>query len=209
MFVGHYAAAFVAKRIEPETPLWSLVLAVQAVDVAWALLVLAGVEKVRLDPSLPSNPLDLYYMPYTHGLPATLLWMLAAFLVGRAWLGRSGPALALAAATGSHWLLDLLVHRPDLPLWDDAHKVGLALWNHPLGAAALELGLLVATALALARSGALDRARRRAFSVFVAGLVVAHLVVVLGATPPRATALVAGALVFYLTLAWIARRVAP
>jgi len=209
MFVGHYAAAFVAKRVAPEAPLWSLVLAVQAVDVAWALLVLAGVEKLRLDPSLPSNPLDLFYMPYTHGLPATLLWMLAAFLVGRAWLGRTGPALALAAATGSHWLLDLLVHRPDLPLWDDAHKVGLALWNHPPLALALELGLLAATVLALLRSGVLPPARRRAFAIFAAGLALAGVVFGLGPPPPGATALVTSALLFFLAVAWIARRVAP
>ena len=209
MFVGHYAAAFVAKRLSPEAPLWSLVLAVQAVDVAFALLVLAGVEKLRLDPSLPSNPLDLFYMPYTHGLPATLLWMLAAFLVGRAWLGRTAPALALAAATGSHWLLDLLVHRPDLPLWDDAHKVGLALWNHPLLALALELGLLAATALALLRSGVLPPARRRAFAIFAAGLALVGVVFGIGPPPPGIPALMTSMLVFFLGMAFIARRVAP
>lgn len=209
MFVGHYAAAFAAKRLSPEAPLWSLVLAVQAVDVGFALLVLGGVEKLRLDPSLPSNPLDLFYMPYTHGLPATLVWMLAAFLVGRAWLGRTGPALALAAATGSHWLLDLLVHRPDLPLWDDAYKVGLALWNHPLLALALELGLLAATALALLRSGVLLRARRRAFAIFAAGLGLVGVVFGLGPPPPGIPALMTSMLVFFLGMAWIARRMAP
>jgi hypothetical protein len=79
MFVGHYGPAFAIKAIRPSIPLWLLFVAVQLVDVGWALLVLLGIEKVRIVPGMTaSNPLDLYYMPYTHSLAAAALWAGAA-----------------------------------------------------------------------------------------------------------------------------------
>ena len=74
MLAGHYSAAFLAKALEPRLPLWILAIAVQLVDVLWAVFVLAGIEHLRVDPSLPSNPLDLYDMPYTHSLLGALAW---------------------------------------------------------------------------------------------------------------------------------------
>jgi hypothetical protein len=185
------------------------VLAVQLVDVAWAGLLLAGVERVRIDPTLPSNPLDLVYMPYTHGLPATFAWTAAAFVAGRRWLGESRAALALAAAVGSHWLLDLVVHRPDLPLWDDAHKVGLALWNLPLAAFLLEAGLLVAGAALLLRSPGASRLSRRGLLWLTGALLIGHVVFWLGPPPPGVGTLALTALAFFLVAAWGAARVEP
>jgi hypothetical protein len=146
MFIGHYGVSFAAKRIDPSIPLWVLFVAVQLLDVFWAPFVLLGVEKVRIVPGITaSNPLDLYYMPYTHSLLAALLWSAGAFLAYRL-LGppRGGPmaAVVVGLAVLSHWLLDLLVHRPDLPLYDDTVKVGLGLWNLPMVALALEATLL-------------------------------------------------------------------
>mgnify|MGYP006153299189 CR=1 FL=1 len=115
MFVGHYSAGFALKAWKPQLPLWVMLLAVQAVDVGWGLLVLAGVEKVRIVPGfLAGSPLDLYYMPYTHSLVATLVWAVAAALLYRVWRRGDGAAAALAVglAVASHWLLDLLVHAP-------------------------------------------------------------------------------------------------
>ena len=84
MFVGHYGPSFAIKAFRPAIPLWLLFMAVQLVDVVWAVLVLLGIEKVRIVPGITaSNPLDLYYMPYTHSLVAAILWSLAAsVLVG-------------------------------------------------------------------------------------------------------------------------------
>src|SRR4051812_29775081 len=78
MFVGHYAAALAAKAAQPKAPFWTYVLGAQIVDVAWAALVLSGVEKMSLDPHLPGNPLVLSHMPYTHSLAAVTVWALAA-----------------------------------------------------------------------------------------------------------------------------------
>src|SRR6187397_2646390 len=126
MFVGHYSASLLAKRAAPELPLWALLLAAQAVDIAWAIFILLGIEHVRIVPGhTAANPLDLYHMPWTHSLPAALAWSLGIGVVGWTWARRAVPALAarlgavLAAVVFSHWLLDLIVHVPDLPLWGD------------------------------------------------------------------------------------------
>ena len=190
-------------------PLWSLVLAVQLVDVAWGIFVLTGVEQVRFDESLPSNPLDLYYIPYSHSLPATVLLGIGVFFAARAWLREIGPALALALAAASHWFLDFLVHRPDLPLWGNSHHVGLALWNYPAAALLLELGLLLGCAAVLAHSTALPRASRTTFFCLVGGLVVIHLASGIASAPPGPAALVGIAMVLYLVAVWLARRVEP
>ena len=78
MFVGHYGPSFAIKSVRRGIPLWLLFVAVQLLDFGWAVLVLLGVEKVRIVPGITaSNPLDLYYMPYTHGLPGSLAFSLA------------------------------------------------------------------------------------------------------------------------------------
>lgn len=142
MFVGHYAASLAAKAIEPRAPLWSYVIAAQAIDIGWGALVMAGVEKVRIDPSLPGSALDLYHMPFTHSLPAVVLWSLAGLGLARAARLPWGAAIAIALVVFSHWLTDLLVHRPDLELWFGGTKVGFGLWNYPVPEQAVEIGLL-------------------------------------------------------------------
>jgi len=145
MFVGHYGASFAAKRVDRTIPLWVLFLAVQFLDVLWAPCILLGIEKVRIAPGITeSNPLDLYYMPYTHSLVAALLWSCAG---GFAYQFVARPARRQASAVVgfavfSHWILDFVVHRPDLPLYDNSAKVGLGLWNVPALAFGLEAALL-------------------------------------------------------------------
>lgn len=149
MFVGHYASALAARAIEPRAPLWAYVLACQALDVVWGGLVLAGVEKVAVDHDLPGNALVLSHMPYTHGLPAAVFWSVVFGAGLMLWLKlpqRVGVVLGLTVF--SHWLLDFLVHRPDLPLLWDQPKVGLGLWNYPVPEQALEMGLLAMAAAA-------------------------------------------------------------
>ena len=145
MFVGHYGVSFAAKSVDRSIPLWVLFIAVQMLDVIWAPLVLLGIEKVRIVPGITaSNPLDLYYMPYTHGLLAAIAWScLGALAYGfffRPASSRSSVIVGLAVF--SHWILDFIVHRPDLPLYDDSAKVGLGLWNAPAIALSLEALLL-------------------------------------------------------------------
>ncbi len=119
MFIGHYGVSFAVKRREATLPLWVLFLAVQLLDVVWAPFVLLGIEKVRIVPGITrSNPLDLYYMPFTHSLVAAILWSLGAAVLYRFVVSRSTARAAtlLGLAVFSHWPLDLLMHRPDLRL---------------------------------------------------------------------------------------------
>jgi hypothetical protein len=145
MFVGHYGPSFAIKSIERSIPLWVLFIAVQLLDVGWSVLVFLGVEKVRIVPGITaSNPLDLYYMPFTHSLLAALAWSVAAMLLSRFLLGvrEVSTGFWIGAAVLSHWVLDFVVHRPDLPLYDDTAKVGLGIWNYPVIALSLEAVLL-------------------------------------------------------------------
>lgn len=145
MFIGHYGVSFACKAAKPAIPLWVLFVAVQLVDVAWAVLVLLGIEKVRIVPGITAtNPFDLYYMPFTHSLPGAALWSVGAAVTYRALAPAQKWAAAaiVGSAVFSHWILDLLVHRPDLALYDDTYKVGFGLWNYPTLAFTLEIALL-------------------------------------------------------------------
>ena len=155
MFIGHFAPAFVAAAVTPEKPRLGLYfLAAQLVDWAFFAFVLVGVEDMRVVPGITAmNPMDLYHMPYTHSLLGS-----AGFAVGFALLvliaTRDRLASLLAGAVVlSHWLLDLIVHRPDLTLTGDPPKLGLGLWNYPAVEMPLELALVFgATAFFLART---------------------------------------------------------
>ena len=157
MFVGHYTAAFLAKSVDKTIPLWILFLAVQLVDVIWAVLVVLGVEKLRIVADAGAGPLklDLYHMPFTHGVLAALGWAVVAFVLYRRLFAKRGRAPTRAAAVVaiavlSHWVLDFLVHRQDLPLIGNDFKVGLGLWNYPVLALLLETApVLVGIALYL------------------------------------------------------------
>ena len=145
MFIGHYAPAFAAKAAVKSVPLWALFVAAQWVDFVWAAFVMAGIEKARIVPNfLGLNPLDLYFMPYTHGLPsAVLLSLLIGGVAALAFKGnRTTILLAVTLTSVMHWVFDLIVHTKDLPLIFDEMKVGLGLWAYPYASVPLEIGLM-------------------------------------------------------------------
>src|SRR5258707_3983276 len=155
MFIGHYGVSFAAKAADKRLPLWLLFVAVQWLDVVWSGLVMLGVEKIRIVKGLTEgSPLDLYYMPYTHGLigalslSAALGAVIALFFRDK----RAAAGAIVASAVFSHWLLDLVVHVPDLPLLGDSFKVGFGLWRHVWISFPLEIALLVLGAALYARA---------------------------------------------------------
>jgi hypothetical protein len=86
MFVGHYGPSFAAKAMRESIPLWVLFIAVQLLDVFWGIFVLLGIERARIVPGITAtNPLDLYYMPYTHSLTGAVLWSISATVVYYLW----------------------------------------------------------------------------------------------------------------------------
>ncbi len=214
MFVGHYGPSYGGKAQDAAVPLWVLFLSVQFLDVLWGAFVLLGIEKVRIVPGITAtNPLDLYYMPYSHGLLTALGWSVVAGLVYRAWKGRDGAGtgpLLVGAAVFSHWILDFLVHRPDLPLVGNELKVGLGLWNFPVPALLLEtLFLFGGMALYLRTTERVEAGGTAGFFVFGAALVAVQCVVFFGAPPESARAAALTALVSYAVFAGVAAWLEP
>jgi hypothetical protein len=207
MLAGHYSAAFLAKTLAPRLPLWIFAIAVQLVDFLWACFVLAGIEHLRVDPSLPSNPLDLYDMPYTHSLLGTFAWAALAWAAVFVWRREWLASLVVGGAVASHWLLDWIVHRPDLLLWSGSAKHGLALWNFPLVAIGLEALLLIASAWYLLRSGDADPRRRRGVVAIVSALLVVQVVLSVGPPPLGPLGVAGSALLLFSAVAWGAWRV--
>ena len=148
MFIGHWAPALVAGTHKDSPGLGTLFVAGQLVDFGFMAFVLSGVEHMRIVPGFTAmNSLDLYYMPFTHSLLGTLVWAAAfAAVIFAVTKNRTGAVLG-AAVVVSHWLLDLLVHAPDLTLWGQPPKLGFGLWNYPAIEMPLEL-LLTFGALA-------------------------------------------------------------
>lgn len=206
MFVGHYGLSFAGKALDKDQriPLWLLFLAVQFVDVLWAVFVLLGIEKVRIVPGITAaSPLDLYYMPYTHSLVGALGWSLLACLLcqlfPRLRSGRTG--WIVAAAVFSHWVLDLVVHRPDLTLYDSVFPMGFGLWNYRALSFILEMLVLFGGAALYTRAVP----SKGKVIIFVAALAAVQFVATFAFPPPpsdRNQAMTA--LFFYLLLALIA-----
>ena len=142
MFIGHFAPALAAAAHPRAPKLGTLFVAAQLVDWGFSALLLTGAERMRVVPGITAmNPMDLYDMPYTHSLVGCAAWALGfAALV---WVARRDSLAAgiAGAVVLSHWLLDLMVHRPDLTLTGSPPKLGLGLWNHPLIEMPLELAL--------------------------------------------------------------------
>jgi hypothetical protein len=208
MFVGHYGVAFAVKTPRNKIPLWVLFVAVQLLDFLWAPFVLLGVEKVRFVPGITAtNGLDLYYMPYTHSLIGALFWSAVAFAIYKiGWrnIASNTAAFLVGFAVFSHWLLDLIVHRPDLSIYDDTMKVGFGLWNYRGIEFVLEIAILLFGAvLYLKRNGAI--ARKMGIIIFVAALVLIQTSNTFLRQPPSSDrAFAIAALIFYAVFAIIA-----
>jgi hypothetical protein len=141
MFIGHFGVGFAAKAIAPKTSLGSLFLAAQFVDLLWPTLLLVGLESMRIEPGITRvTPFDFVHYPISHSLLAVIGWAVlftAAYSLLRRY-PRGGIVLGLAVV--SHWLLDLVFHRPDLPLYTGSeHLFGLGLWSSIGATLAVEL----------------------------------------------------------------------
>jgi hypothetical protein len=210
MFVGHYSVAFAAKTAK--IPLWILFVAVQFLDYIWATLVLLGIEKLRVIKGFTAGSmLDSYFHPYSHSLITAVLWSGVAALCYKPlcrWLGfryTKSAALIVGAAVFSHWILDLIAHPRDLPIYDNSAKVGFGLWNYRNPEFALEIALLaLGIGLYLSRN-IMPAIRKRAVISFGIVLLVVQIgdtYVPRAALTDRATAL--GVWIFYTLFVLVA-----
>jgi hypothetical protein len=211
MFLGHYAVALGAKRAAPKASLGTLVMASQFIDLLWPVLLVAGVEHVRVDPGITAvSPFDFYDYPFSHSLAGVVLWGLVVggvyFAIRRSWKA----AVVIGLAVVSHWILDLVVHRPDLPLtFSGADRLGLGGWNSLPLTLILELGLLAAGTYVYVRcTKAIDRIGMYGLAGLIAFLLVIYAGSVFGPPPPDVGMIgVAGnaSWLFVLWAAWVDR----
>jgi hypothetical protein len=206
MFLGHYGVAFAGKRVAPRTSLGALTFAAQFLDELWPILLLLGVEQVRIVPGLmAANPLDFVYYPYSHSLLMAVIW---GILVGAAYflLRHYGRGVwIMGALVVSHWLLDLPMHRPDLPLWPGASspKVGWGLWNSIAATYAIEFAIYaIGIALYLRATRARDRIGSWGLWAYILVLAILYVVSNDSPPPPSERALAWSALGIWLFVPW-------
>jgi hypothetical protein len=207
MFIGHFAVAFAAKPAVPRTSLATLMAAAQLLDLIWPILVLLGVETIRIEAG-PNPFLHLRFVsyPWTHSLLLSVAWGVAFALLYRAKTGYARGAAVVGALVVSHWVLDWITHRPDLQLAPGIEeRVGLGLWRSPAATIVVEGAMFVAGVALYVRSRpARDSAGRWGFWGFVAFIVIAYAASLAGGTPPGIEAVAAAALIGWALIPWIA-----
>jgi hypothetical protein len=205
MFLGHYGIAFGAKRLSPRTSLGWLAFAAEFLDELWPILLLAGVEQVRIVPGLmAASALDFVSYPISHSLLMACLWGgLIAALYNRLRRNHTG-ALVVGVLVVSHWVLDVPVHRPDLPLFPGSSvRVGLGLWNSVPMTIVLEAVVFIGGLLVYLRSTrARDGVGTWGLWVMVGMLVLFFVGGTFGSPPPGERALAIATLGLWLFVPW-------
>jgi membrane-bound metal-dependent hydrolase YbcI (DUF457 family) len=207
MFIGHLAVALVAKRAAPRASLGTLFAAALLPDIVWPVLVLAGVERVEIRPGDTAfTPLNFVSYPWSHSL---LMVLLTGLIVGVGYKVRTkyfAGAIMIPVLAGSHWVLDWITHRPDLPLLPGGPLHGLGLWNSIPGTLIIESGFFVVCLIGYLRyTKSQDWIGRYVFWLLVIVIAAAYAGNLLGPPPPsdKAVALV-GLFGGVLLIAWAA-----
>lgn len=200
MFLGHFAVGMGGKPAAPRLSLGTLILAAQFLDLVWPIFVLAGLEHVRIAPGITKmQPLDFYDYPISHSLLGACGW---ALVVGGAHFARKRrgrDALLLGALVVSHWVLDWISHRPDMPIGPQGPYVGLGLWRSVPATLVAEFGMLLLGAVLYVRSVGKLRLR---FLILVLFLAAAYTASLVGPPPPSGKIVALSALLMWPVVAW-------
>ncbi len=202
MFIGHIAVGLAGKRMAPSVSLATWLASVQLVDLLWPIFLLTGLEHVRIAPGITQfTPLDFYDYPITHSLVGSACW--AALFAGGWLLARGNRPIAalLAAGVVSHWVLDAISHRPDMPVLPRGPYVGLSLWNSVAATLVVELTMFAAGIALYVRGGGTGR-RRISFWLLMAFLLGVYFAASFGPPPPDTRTLAFSALTAWLLIPW-------
>lgn len=189
MFIGHFGAAFGAKIITPKVSLGSLFLAAQFLDLLWPTFLLLGIEHVRIAPGATVvTPLLFEHYPFSHSLLAAIGW--GAVIATAYWMlrrNRTG-ATVLGLLALSHWMLDAIVHQPDLPLFPgNSPLVGFNLWSSFPATLAIEVSIFLLGAWLYARATKpLDEYGKWGFRALLLFFLIIYAGNIFGTPPPDA-----------------------
>jgi hypothetical protein len=206
VFLGHFGLAFAAKKAVPAMSLAMLFVAAQLADLLWPVLLLADVERVEILEGITEvTPLDFVSYPYSHSLVTLIAWGVVLGVGYKLVRGGGWRAFGvIAALVASHWLLDVLMHRPDMPLAPGATRLfGLGLWNSIPGSIAVELLFFgVGVALYLRATRAADRIGSWALWALIAFFLAIYAAAVFGPPPPSTEAVAWSGIAMWLFVAW-------
>jgi hypothetical protein len=212
MFIGHFALGFAAKRVVPRVSLAVLLGAALFADILWPVLVLLGIEEVRIVPGYTAfTPLEFIRYPWSHSLLLLVAWGAVVGGAYRSVFGGRRTFAVIALLVVSHWVLDWITHAPDMPLYPGGPKYGLVLWNSVPATMVVETAMfVVGLRIYAAVTRPADRIGRWALMSLVATLAAIYAANSLsGTVPPSVTAICALALaagVLFPAWAWWADR---
>jgi membrane-bound metal-dependent hydrolase YbcI (DUF457 family) len=204
VFIGHFAVGLASKRVAPRASLGVLLVAPNLLDLLWPIFLLLGWEQVRIDPGNTSfTPLDFVSYPISHSLLTACGWGLLFALLYWTVTRYSRGAIVIALSVVSHWVLDFVTHRPDMPLYPGGPRVGLGLWNSVPATIVVELAMYAVGAwLYLSITRSRDRVGTYALWAFLGFGLLAYVVNILGPPPPDAHAIALAALALWLVPLW-------
>ena len=202
MFIGHFAVGLLSKKDYTLPSLAMMFIAVQLLDLIWPIFVLTGIESLSIDPgNTELTHLSFDYYPYSHSLLMAVVWSIALGVTYLLFTKNKRGSLILGALVMSHWLLDFITHRPDLPLAPFSEtKVGLGLWNSPVLEIILELGLFGLGVFFYLRSSSFKR--KIPFWSLIIFLLVIHLMNLFGPPPPDTMAVAWSANLVWIIVLW-------
>jgi membrane-bound metal-dependent hydrolase YbcI (DUF457 family) len=206
MFIGHFAIGFAGKAVNKKMSLGTMFLAIQWLDLLWPVLVLTGIEKVSIEPgNTVSTPLNFEYYPWSHSMLMAGVWGILFALIYYLVKKDGKGALLMLLLVFSHWILDWVTHRPDLPItpFDDTTKVGLGLWNHKWAGIAIETSMFLAGSLIYMNvTKARNNTGKWSLWALILFLLVIHFMNMFGPPPPSVTAIGWAGLLLWLFVLW-------
>lgn len=202
MFIGHYALALSAKKIDNLPSLAIMFIAVQFLDLLWPIFVLIGIESFEIEVGNTAlTPINFTSYPYSHSLLMSIIW---AGLFAIAYFGftkNKKGSILIGILVLSHWILDFITHRPDLPLSPfTSLKVGLGLWNMPVIEIILETGIFLTGVYLYFRT--VNPKKKFAFWSLIIFFLVINFMNIFGPPPPSVNAVVWSANLMWIFVLW-------
>ena len=205
MFIGHFGVGFAAKSVDKKISLGTLFLASQFIDLLWPILLLLGLESVKIEAGNTAvTPLNFISYPISHSMLGVIFWGIIFGIVYYLFKKNLRGSILLGVLVFSHWLLDLLTHRPDLQLfpWSD-YKVGFSLWNSFTGTLLVEGLIFTAGIFIFYKVGILQRKSKQilfwSLVIFLAAIYVMNL---FGPPPPSEEPIAFVGLSQWILIAW-------